>query len=93
MKIRARVTLWYAAILTASLLIMGAGTYQEISEQLHRDHSAQIWQHALDEASEMVFYVGLPAVALGLLVYWHAYAKTHFVGPKIARSEAIVTKM
>jgi len=67
MKIRARVTLWYAAILTVSLLIMGAGTYQEISEQLHHDHSARVWQHALDETSEMVFDVGLPAIILGLL--------------------------
>lgn len=70
MKIRARVTLWYAAILTVSLLIMGAGTYQEISEQLHHDHSARVWQHALDEASEMVFDVGLPAIILGVLGGW-----------------------
>jgi len=70
MKIRARVTLWYAAILTVSLLIMGAGTYQEISEQLHHDHSKRAWQHALDEAGEMVLYTGLPAIALGLLGGW-----------------------
>jgi len=70
MKIRARVTLWYAAILTASLIIMGAGTYQEISEQLHRENSEHGWQRAVDEACEMVVYVGLPAVLLGLLSGW-----------------------
>jgi signal transduction histidine kinase len=90
MKIRARVTLWYAAILTVSLLIMGAGTFQEISEQLHRDHSAQIWQHALDEASEMVFYVGLPAVALGLLGGWLITRRA--LAPVTALTQAVEQK-
>src|SRR3569833_3014999 len=70
MKIRARVTLWYAAILTASLIFMGAGTYQEIYEQLHRENYEHVWQRAFDEACEMVFYVGLPAVLLCLLSGW-----------------------
>ena len=70
MKIRARVTLWYAAILTVSLIIMGAGTYHEIWENLHRNQSTNAWQRALNEACEMVFYVGVPAVALGLLSGW-----------------------
>ena len=70
MKIRTRVTLWYAAILIASLVIMGTGTYQEISEQMHHDHTTRIWERALDETSEMVLYIGLPAIALGLLGGW-----------------------
>jgi len=70
MKIRTRLTLWYAAILTGSLLIMGAGTYQEISEQLNLDHSQRIWERALNESGEMVLAVGLPAIALGLLGGW-----------------------
>jgi hypothetical protein len=70
MKIRARLTIWYAAILAGSLIIMGAGTAQEISEQLTRDNSPEIWEHALDEAAEMVCYAGLPAVILGLLGGW-----------------------
>jgi signal transduction histidine kinase len=90
MKIRARVTLWYAAILTVSLIIMGAGTYQEISEQLNRDHSAEIWQHALDEASEMVFYVGLPAVALGLLGGW--WITRRALAPVTALTQAVEQK-
>ena len=70
MKIRTRLTLWYAAILTVSLVVIGAGTYQEISEQLHHDHRQRIWEHALGETSEMVLWVGLPAVILGLLGGW-----------------------
>src|SRR6185312_2649756 len=90
MKIRARVTLWYAAILTVSLVIMGAGTYQEISEQMHRDHTAHPSEHALDETSEMVFYVGLPGVALGLLGGWWITRKA--LAPVTALTQAVEQK-
>jgi signal transduction histidine kinase len=62
--------LWYAGILIASLLVMGVGTYQEISEQLRHSHRRKPTEHALNEAGEMVFRVGLPSVILGLLGGW-----------------------
>jgi signal transduction histidine kinase len=70
MKIRTRLTWWYAGILIVSLLVMGVGTFQEISEQLRHDHRNRPEGHALDEAGEMIFQVGLPAVILGLLSGW-----------------------
>ncbi|HEU6449608.1 MAG TPA: ATP-binding protein [Verrucomicrobiae bacterium] len=70
MKIRTRLTIWYAAILIVSLVIIGAGTYQELAEQMRHDHRSHLWEHALDEASEMVLDVGLPAILLGLLGGW-----------------------
>ena len=70
MKIRTRLTLWYAGILILSLLVIGLGTYREIAEQMHRHHREERPYHALDETGEMVLYVGLPAVALGLLGGW-----------------------
>jgi signal transduction histidine kinase len=70
MTIRRRLTLWYAGILILSLFLMGIGTYQEISEQLRHDHRKRPEGHALDEAGEMLFRVGLPAVVLGLLGGW-----------------------
>ncbi|HEY5298900.1 MAG TPA: ATP-binding protein [Verrucomicrobiae bacterium] len=70
MTIRRRLTLWYAGILILSLLVMGIGTYQEISEQLRHSHRKEPSQHALDETGEMIFQVGLPAVVLGLLGGW-----------------------
>jgi signal transduction histidine kinase len=70
MTIRRRLTLWYAGILILSLLVMGIGTYQEISEQLRHSHRKEPSEHALDETSEMIFQVGLPAVILGLLGGW-----------------------
>jgi signal transduction histidine kinase len=71
MTIRTRLTFWYAGILMLSLLIIGLGTYHEISEQLHRDpKKVPSEYHALDETGEMIFQVGLPAVCLGLLGGW-----------------------
>ena len=70
MTIRTRLTLWYAGILIASLLVIGFGTYLEISEQLRHSHRREPAEHALDETGEMIFQVGLPAVLLGLLGGW-----------------------
>ncbi|HEV2319914.1 MAG TPA: histidine kinase dimerization/phospho-acceptor domain-containing protein, partial [Verrucomicrobiae bacterium] len=70
MKIRTRLTWWYATILIVSLILIGAGTYQEIAEQMRHQHRQHLWQHALDETSEMIFDVGLPAIFLGLLGGW-----------------------
>jgi len=70
MKIRTRLTWWYAGILIVSLLVIGVGTYQEISEQLRHSHRREPAEHALSETGEMIFQVGLPAVALGLLGGW-----------------------
>ena len=66
MKIRTRLTWWYAGILIASLLVMGIGTFREISEQLRHEHRDQPEGLALDEVGEMIFQVGLPAVVFGV---------------------------
>jgi len=82
MKIRTRLTLWYAGILILSLLVIGLGTYHEIAEQMRHHHRDEVadhpvdlqgdhrGDHALNETGEMVLRVGLPAVALGLLGGW-----------------------
>jgi signal transduction histidine kinase len=73
MTIRTRLTFWYAGILIVSLLVIGFGTFEEISEQLRHDHFPHRHsptERALNEAGEMIFYVGLPAVLLGLLGGW-----------------------
>lgn len=70
MTIRTRLSLWYAAVLTVSLLIIGFGAYRELSEQLHRDHNDEPTRHALEEAGELLLQVGLPAVLLGLAGGW-----------------------
>jgi two-component system, OmpR family, heavy metal sensor histidine kinase CusS len=70
MTIRKRLTLWYAGILIASLLVIGLGTYREIDEQLRHGHRRAPAEHAISETGEMVFEVGLPAVVLGLLGGW-----------------------
>ncbi len=70
MTIRTRLAFWYATVLTVSLLVIGFGTYTEISEQLRHDHRRAPNEHALSEAGEMIFQVGLPAVLLGLFGGW-----------------------
>jgi heavy metal sensor kinase len=73
MTIRTRLTFWYAGILIVSLLVIGFGTYEEISEQLRREHVPHRHsptERALNEAGEMMLQVGLPAVLLGLLGGW-----------------------
>jgi heavy metal sensor kinase len=70
MTIRRRLTLWYAGILILSLLVIGLGTFQEISEQLRDRHRNEPAEIALDETGEMIFQIGLPAVILGLLGGW-----------------------
>ena len=70
MTIRTRLTLWYAGILVASLLVIGYGTYREISEQLRHAHRKEPMEQAIDETSELVLQVGLPAVVLGLFGGW-----------------------
>jgi signal transduction histidine kinase len=70
MTIRSRLSLWYAVVLTASLLIIGIGAYREIFEQLRNDHLAQPARLALQETGELIFQVGLPAVVLGLAGGW-----------------------
>jgi heavy metal sensor kinase len=70
MTVRKCLTLWYAGVLTVSLLVIGVGTYQEIDEQLRHAHRRAPAEHALSETSEMVFGVGLPAILLGLLGGW-----------------------
>ena len=70
MTIRTRLTLWYAGILIASLLVIGFGTYREIDEQMRHEHRREPAERAIGETGEMVFQVGLPAVLLGLLGGW-----------------------
>jgi signal transduction histidine kinase len=87
MKIRTRLTLWYATILIVSLIVMGIGTYEQIVEQLQIEHRHNFWEYALDETGEMVFYAGLPAVIVGLLGGWWITRKA--IQPVTALTEAV----
>ena len=87
MTIRTRLTFWYAGILTVSLLVIGFGTFREIDERLQHEHRREPEQHAMAEAGEMVFQVGLPAVALGLLGGW--WLTRRALSPVVGLTEAI----
>lgn len=70
MTIRTRMTFWFATVFTVSLLIMGVGTFIEISEQMRRVNGGSPAEGAAEETTEMIFEAGLPAVLLGLLGGW-----------------------
>jgi signal transduction histidine kinase len=70
MTIRTRLTLWFTAVFTLSLLVMGVGTFLEISEQLRHARRESAAEYAAEETSEMILEAGLPAVLLGLLGGW-----------------------
>ncbi|HZL41851.1 MAG TPA: ATP-binding protein [Verrucomicrobiae bacterium] len=70
MTIRARLTIWYAGVLTVSLLLISGGAFQEIYEQLRHQHRPRSERRALSEAGELVLETGLPAVLLGLAGGW-----------------------
>jgi signal transduction histidine kinase len=76
MTIRTRLTLWYAVVLAISLLLISGGAFREIYEQMHQDNPAGSERHALGEAGELVFEVGLPAVVLGLAGGWWLTRRT-----------------
>lgn len=76
MTIRTRLTLWYALVLAVSLLVISGGTFQAVYEQSRHQHRPRSEQHALSEASELVFEVGLPAVVLGLAGGWWLTRRT-----------------
>jgi signal transduction histidine kinase len=87
MKIRTRLTLWYAAILIVSLIIIGIGTYEQIIEQMQLRHLPNLWENALDETSESVVWVGIPAVLLGLLGGW--WITRRALAPVTSLTEAV----
>ena len=76
MTIRTRLTLWYAVILSGSLVLIALGTYREILEQARHERPAGSARHALGETGELVFQVGLPALLLGLAGGWWLTRKT-----------------
>ena len=87
MTIRTRLSLWYAGVLTASLLVIGVGTYRELDEQLRHNHRREAEEHAILETGELLFQVGLPAVLLGLAGGW--WLTRRVLAPMAELTEAI----
>jgi signal transduction histidine kinase len=70
MTIRTRLSLWYAAVLTVSLLVISGGTYRELAEHHRRLRGNELSKIAFNETGELLFQVGVPAVLLGALGGW-----------------------
>jgi signal transduction histidine kinase len=70
MTIRRRLTLWYAVVLTVSLVLIAGGTFREIDEQMREENRPRPDRKALGETGELLLQVGLPALILGLAGGW-----------------------
>jgi len=72
MTIRTRLNLWYAAILSVALLVMGGLSYHEfVVEKRHPDPTER--NDAEHDVEDLIYILGvtvLPAVALGLAGGW-----------------------
>jgi signal transduction histidine kinase len=68
--IRRRLTIWYGAVLAVSLLLISAATYQEFAEQAESKNTHEAPESAMDEATEIMLHIGLPAILLGVAGGW-----------------------
>lgn len=74
MTIRTRLTLWYAGILLAAMLLITGWTYYEMFVEHRAPGSAVLilphGETALEEVGEILLYGGLPAMLLALVGGW-----------------------
>lgn len=74
MTIRARLTLWYVALLTLALLLILGWTYYEMFVEHHAPDTEALLrdtgESALEEIGEVFLYGGLPALFIALVGGW-----------------------
>ncbi|MBI3874930.1 MAG: HAMP domain-containing protein [Verrucomicrobia bacterium] len=75
MTIRAKLTLWYAVILSISVLLIVGLAYQELVVEKRKANRAGVTDNdgpddAFDDVAQIVFTCGLPAALLGLAGGW-----------------------
>lgn len=86
MTLRTRLNLWYAGVLSVSLLLIGVGAYRELAERFRRGRPDKAERHALEEAGEIVVQEGIPALILGLVGGW--WLTRRALNPLAALTEA-----
>jgi signal transduction histidine kinase len=74
-SIRTRLTLWYAAVMLASLTLMGVLSYREFVREPGGErprHGQRAGQHPSDfeEVAAIILWCGVPAAVLGLVGGW-----------------------
>lgn len=67
MKVRTRLTLWYAGVLLLSALLIAAFSFDELHERHHRPGRHE---HAWEEIVDYVMWIGAPAVVLSIAGGW-----------------------
>lgn len=93
MTIRARLSLWYAGFLFASVMLIAVLGLQELREEQskseHRGNGTVVQEKLMREISEVVVIVGLPAALVALIGGWwltrQALAPVHALTEAVAR--------
>ena len=74
MTIRTRLTLWYAAIFSASLLVIGVATYSElvveVRDKIARHHGGTVDDDAGTDITQIILIYGGSAIVIGVLGGW-----------------------
>ena len=74
MTLRTRLTLWYAVIFSASLLVIGVSMYSELvveqRAKIARHHRAEVDDDAGTDITQIILLYGGSAVVVGLLGGW-----------------------
>src|ERR1017187_7949258 len=74
MTIRTRLTLWYAVIFSASLLVIGVSMYSDLvveqRAEIARHHPAMVDEDAGMDITQTILLYGGSAVVVGLLGGW-----------------------
>ena len=74
MTIRTRLTLWYAAIFSVSLLVIGVATYSELvletRAKMAHHHHGRIDDDAGLDITQIILFYGGSAIVVGLLGGW-----------------------
>ena len=77
MKIRTRLTLWYAAIFSVSLLVIGIATYSNLvleararAAHRHHHHAKEVDRDAGTDITQIILFGGGTGIVVGLLGGW-----------------------
>ena len=91
MTIRTRLTIWYAAIFSVSLLIIGVAMYSELvvdqRAKIARHHSGTVDPDAGEDITQIILLYGGSAVAVGVLGGW--WLTRRAFAPVVALTKAV----
>ena len=91
MTIRTRLTMWYAAIFSVSLLVIGVSMYSELvveqRAKIARHHGGAVDEDAGEDITQIILFYGGAAVVVGALGGW--WLTRRALVPVVALTDAV----